>query len=86
MPCWRKNADTAAMKYKQCSQCNGTGKELDQQALGAEMRKLRESAGVSLRQMASELGYSASFLSDLELGRRKCRKEWIAAYKEVLGH
>lgn len=33
-------------------------------------RKFREDHGVSLRECARRMGVSASFLSDLELGRR----------------
>jgi transcriptional regulator with XRE-family HTH domain len=38
--------------------------------LGEFIRKLREERDLSLRELASKLGCSAPFLSDIELGRR----------------
>lgn len=39
-------------------------------ALGKEIRRLREEQGISLRELAKRLDVSAAFLSDVELGRR----------------
>lgn len=69
---------------KPCPHCNGTGLTLDQKAMGSKMRGLREKAGVSGRDIAHRLGYSASYISDLELGRRNWSSEKIADYKEAL--
>ena len=44
--------------------------------VGQSMRKHREHAKVSLRELARRLGCSAPFLSDMELGRRKYSIEW----------
>lgn len=38
--------------------------------LGERIRELREVADKSLRELAREVGVSAAFLSDIELGRR----------------
>ena len=38
--------------------------------LGQEIRRLRESKGITLRELARRVGVSAPFLSDLEHGRR----------------
>jgi len=38
--------------------------------LGERIRELREERDVSLRELAKKLGWSAPFLSDVELGRR----------------
>jgi transcriptional regulator with XRE-family HTH domain len=38
--------------------------------LGQRIRELREERDISLREFAKKLGYSAPFLSDIELGRR----------------
>ncbi len=40
-------------------------------AYGDELRFLRESAGVSLRALASHLKWTPTYLSDVERGRRK---------------
>jgi transcriptional regulator with XRE-family HTH domain len=42
--------------------------------LGAAVRFLRERKGTSLRQLAAQVGVSASFLSDLERNRRSTDK------------
>jgi len=39
---------------------------------GPHLRKLREKAGFSLRELGQYSDLSASFLSDVELGRRTC--------------
>ena len=74
----------AAMKTKPCRYCNGTGKEVDQSALGSELRKKREASGISLRKMADSLGISPPFMSDLELGRRNWSPENIAKFNVVI--
>lgn len=38
--------------------------------LGQRIRELREQRDLSLRELAKQLGVSAAFLSDVELGRR----------------
>jgi DNA-binding XRE family transcriptional regulator len=61
-----------------CPRCGGTGKVLDDGAVGAAMRKAREKAGLTGREVARRLGLSAAYVSDLELGRRG----WDAARQE----
>jgi transcriptional regulator with XRE-family HTH domain len=39
-------------------------------ALGERLRQLREGADKSLRELAREVGVSAAFMSDIELGKR----------------
>ena len=67
-----------------CPRCGGTGEIRDDRDIGAEFRKRREKAGMSGRQMAVELGYSAAYLSDLELGRRRLSPRMIKDYERVL--
>ena len=38
--------------------------------LGQKIRELREQKDLSLRELAKEIGVTAAFLSDVELGRR----------------
>jgi len=49
-----------------CPRCGGSGKLPD----SSWMRSTRLEKGLSLREVANEIGISASYLSDLERGRR----------------
>lgn len=53
-----------------CPRCGGTGKVMDEKAIGAAMRKARKNAGLTGREVARRLRLSAAYVSDLELGRR----------------
>lgn len=57
---------------------------VDPEATGAAMRKRREDAGVSLREMGRRLGVSAAYLSDLELGRRAWTEERAQNYAKAI--
>lgn len=72
------------MKTEPCKYCDGTGRQIDQKQLGKELRKARESAGMSLRDMATALKLSAPYLSDLERGNRGWSTELIARFKSKL--
>lgn len=52
--------------------------------LGQRLRDLRESAGLSLREVAKAANISAPFLSDVELGRRFPTNETLALIAEKL--
>lgn len=67
-----------------CPRCNGTGTIPDDRAMGAAMRQRREAAGLSLYDLAKKLGLSASYLCDLELGRRQWSGTNIERYEEAL--
>lgn len=71
-----------------CDACDGTGRCMDHAATGNMWRQARLVKGVTLRSIAREMGLSASYISDLELGRRKwstslCQRYAVAL--EVLG-
>lgn len=55
---------------KPCPHCDGTGRVMDERAVGALMRKVREAKGLSLREVARRLKWSAPYVSDLERGQR----------------
>jgi predicted transcriptional regulator len=64
-----------------CDCCGGSGKrEVISHVL---LRKARSLSGVSIREMARRLDYSAAYLSDIELGRRGCNPKISAAYQEL---
>jgi transcriptional regulator with XRE-family HTH domain len=56
-------------KARVCPRCGGTGVLL---RYGDELRAARQRAGLSLREVARRLGFTASYLCDLELDRRNC--------------
>lgn len=62
-----------ALRPKRCSSCGGTGlhRFVDPQWLRAR----RKAAGRSLRDLGRQLGLSAPYLSDVELGRRSITTE-----------
>lgn len=62
-----------------CPKCAGRGKVARYR--GADLRQAREAAGLSLRQLAAQASYSASFVSDVELDRRNAPPELVAAYE-----
>src|SRR5215510_6180550 len=63
-----------------------TGPTVRRRRLGTELRKLRESTGYKLEEVAAQLGVAPSTLSRIETGmaREGHRKGWWAAYDDVL--
>lgn len=53
--------------------------------IGERIRQLREEKDISLRELAREIGVSAAFLSDVELGRRYPSDKHLATIVRVLG-
>lgn len=59
-------------------------KEINHAECGKLIRAKREKLGMSLRRLAKEMGVTAPFLSDLELGRRNWKVERFNKAVEVL--
>ena len=57
---------------------------IQQAETGREARLQREKRGVSLRGLAKKMGISASYLSDLELGRRHWNMDRIRLFEKSL--
>jgi cytoskeletal protein RodZ len=55
---------------KECPKCGGSGVIQDDAVLGVELRKKREGIGLTLREVSRRMKISASYLCDLEHGRR----------------
>ena len=49
---------------------------------GKAMKILRLSAGISQKVMAQDLGVSSSFLSNMEMGRKKINPDWVEKISE----
>ena len=66
-----------------CPACRGTGKVLDAKALGEALRKRREEAGLSLRDLARRLSISPTHASDVERGHRAPSAPVLEAWLRV---
>lgn len=63
-----------------CPMCEGKGEIMDDVPVGAEMRRRRIAAGLSMRTVAKRLNFSAPYVSDLEKGRRGWSHHKISDY------
>lgn len=57
--------------------------EPDDRAIGEQMRARRKAAGLSLRELAKRVKRTASYLCDLELGRRRWSSAKIQWYEDL---
>lgn len=71
-------------QYLTCPQCHGEGTVENPAYRGQEMRRLRQAAGLSLREVARQMKLSAAYVSDLELGRRAWSKRLINDYGKAI--
>ena len=53
--------------------------------VGARIRELRKARGLTLREVAERVGWSASYLSQLEKGKQKWNRDNLTRLAEVLG-
>lgn len=71
------------MKKKSCRCCQGSGKELDHKAVGLEMKKLRNSTGLSQAALGKVMGVSAAYICDLEQGYRNWSEALVARFRKA---
>lgn len=57
---------------------------INHKATGKDFRACRVKANVSLRGFASAIGYSAAYVSDLELGKRAWTKHLLDCFNAKL--
>ena len=67
------------MKKIRCPHCDGVGYVHDDRELGALLKKQRLAANIQQKDLAHAIGISASYLLDLELGRR----HWTPEIKKL---
>jgi transcriptional regulator with XRE-family HTH domain len=67
-----------------CPKCCGTGFLPDQEKIGAELRALRIERKKSLRSVAKRMGFTAPYVSDLELGKRRWSADLINQFKKAI--
>ena len=68
-----------------CSRCDGSGLEPDDRVLGEMYRQARITRGHTLRWMAGVLGWSPSYVSYLEVGRRRWGSKQRRLFDSILG-
>ena len=71
------------IQFRKCRKCKGSGTEIDDAAVGAEMRKLRASKNITLKAIAHTLGVSASYICDLERGYRNWTETMVERFKRA---
>ncbi len=71
-------SDIAMYNTEPCPTC-GKGREVVNPAY---LRAIREEAGLSLREMGRRIGVTATYLCDVELGRRRCTSVIERAYRQ----
>lgn len=69
---------------KDCSRCDGTGKEIDAAKIGAEMRKLRRASGKSQERVADRMKISKQHVCAMEKGNRNWTMKQINQYKKAI--
>jgi transcriptional regulator with XRE-family HTH domain len=67
-----------------CDKCGGTGKIESPVLAGSFRRKIRKQYGLTLRAVATKMGVSAAYVSDLELGRRNWSPAVSAQYDNAM--
>ncbi|GAA0961319.1 helix-turn-helix domain-containing protein [Frigoribacterium faeni] len=73
------------MSVPPVSRSSDASVDLDAAALGARLRELRETRGLSLRSLAGELGISPSAVSQIERGARRPSVSRLLTIVQVLG-
>lgn len=63
------------INLRPCEHCEGTGMVPRRYDTGRDMARQRDAAGIGLRQLARTIKLSATYVGDLEKGRR----EWTMA-------
>jgi transcriptional regulator with XRE-family HTH domain len=67
-----------------CDKCGGTGKALNHLKLGRELRLLRKKHRIPLMRVADLMGFTRSYLSELELGKRNWSASLETQYRLAL--
>lgn len=71
-------------RYKKCSHCNGSGQDIDDEATGRNVKEMRQSYNCGLRELSRAVGWSATYLSDLEKGKRKWTEPKMERYMTAM--
>lgn len=67
-----------------CPRCEGAGKVENPKWVGEQAQKRREKANVTLREVSEITGYSISYWSDLEHGRKAWNDRLKSLYDDAV--
>jgi predicted transcriptional regulator len=70
--------------HQLCPRCGGIGVLPTDAFQGKLLREMREAVGLQQRDVAARMGISASYLSDLELGRRQWHTQLVDRYVDAV--
>lgn len=68
----------------QCTSCGGTGKEHDREAIGKAFQNARLDARLKIHHITTATGYSKTYISALEHGKKLWNNTAFAAYTKAL--
>lgn len=74
-----KAEQPSKFREERCPRCGSPGNVIN----GEWLRAQRIKAGLSLREMAARMGFSAQYVSDVEKNRRNCLPKFRAAYEAL---
>ena len=69
---------------RKCPRCGGSGEVRHDGLVGKLMRERRMKAGISLRELARRIKWSAAYVSSLELGQRMWTDSKLQRYAKGL--
>jgi len=72
------------MKFRDCSVCKGSGREIDPVGTGEELRLLRKAKKLAQQDIADHMGLSKQHICALEKGNRNWNDDLIARYKKAV--
>ncbi len=75
-----------APETRPCHVCSGLGLLYNDRQMGAALKRLREDAGISLREVARRMGKSAPWLSHLERGKAQWNRDRVADFLSAINH
>jgi hypothetical protein len=67
-----------------CPHCQGTGRRPEPHGLGLFLRSCRRVEQIGVRELASKLSISPTYVCDVEAGRRRPSSELLKRYLEAL--
>ena len=68
-------------KLIECPHCKGKGRVAH--TIGAELKAVRKRAKITLREMGERLGFSFTYINEIERENRRCPPSVLEAYERL---